>query len=294
MTKQDQSKVKAKEFLFLTLAKLSSILVLIILFSIFLALVWYSVPAFKEFGLKFIIDSTWNVNTKQLGGFIAIYGTIVSTFIAMVLATPVAIGIAIFLTEIAPYKVRTFFSINIELLAAIPSIVYGMWGFLYFVPFIQKVFGGTGLGLLTGGLVLSIMILPFIASVTIDSMQTTPAILKESAYALGATRFNVISHVIFPYAKAGILGSMILALGRAFGETMAVAFLLGGAMVIPDSVADPATSIPVTLALQFGEAMGDKVYESTMFYLALILFVLSFITIMLAKFFLLKEKRVVK
>lgn len=294
MTLQDQKAAKIRELIFSSLAKISSILILVILFSIFLALFWYSLPAIKEFGLKFIIDPTWDVNGKQLGGFTAIFGTIVSTFIAMVLATPVAIGIAIFLTEIAPFKVRTFFSISIELLAAIPSIVYGMWGFLYFVPFVQKAFGGTGLGLLTGGIVLSIMILPFIASVTRDSMETTPAILKESAYALGATRFNVICNVIFPYAKAGILGSIILALGRAFGETMAVAFLLGGAMVIPNSIVDPATSIPVTLALQFGEAMGNPIYESAMFYLALILFVLSFATIIAAKFFFLKEKRIVK
>ena len=273
---------------------MSSILVLIILLIIFLTLFYRALPAINEFGLGFLFDSTWDVANKRLGGAAAIFGTIVSTFIAMLLATPVAIGIAIFLTEIAPFKVRAFFSVNIELLAAIPSIVYGMWGFLYFVPFVQKLFGGTGLGLLTGGLVLSIMILPFIASVTRDSMETTPAILKESAYALGATKFDVIKNVIFPYAKAGIIGSIILALGRAFGETMAVAFLLGGISVIPSNISDPATSIPVTLALQFGEAMGMPVYESSMYYLALILFVISFITIAVAKFALLRKKRVIK
>lgn len=282
------------EKLFSFFAKLSSILVLIILLIIFLTLFYRALPAINEFGLGFLFDSTWDVANKRLGGAAAIFGTIVSTFIAMLLATPVAIGIAIFLTEIAPFKVRTFFSVNIELLAAIPSIVYGMWGFLYFVPFVQKLFEGTGLGLLTGGLVLSIMILPFIASVTRDSMETTPAILKESAYALGATKFDVIKNVIFPYAKAGIIGSIILALGRAFGETMAVAFLLGGISVIPGNISDPATSIPVTLALQFGEAMGMRVYESSMYYLALILFVISFITIAVAKFALLRKKRVIK
>lgn len=168
-----------------------------------------------------------------------------------------------------------------------------MWGFLYFVPLIQKLFGGTGMGLLTGGIVLSIMILPFIASVTRDSMQTTPEILKESAYALGATQFDVIKDVVFPYSKAGIIGSIILALGRAFGETMAVAFLLGGLPVVPSSITDPATSIPVTLATQFGEAMGNKIYESSLFYLALILFVISFFTIAIAKFAFLRKKRVV-
>ncbi|MCI6988966.1 MAG: phosphate ABC transporter permease subunit PstC [Campylobacter sp.] len=289
-----QKKAQTGELFFSNFTRLASILVLVILFAIFIALVYYSMPAIREFGLGFLVNSTWDVNKGEFGGFASIYGSIISTIIAMVLATPVAIGIAIFLTEIAPYKARNFFSINIELLAAIPSIVYGMWGFLFFVPLIQKVFGGTGMGLLTGGLVLSIMILPFIASVTRDSMETTPAILKESAYALGATQFDVIKDVVFPYSKAGIIGSVILALGRAFGETMAVAFLLGGLFIVPDKITDPATSIPVTLATQFGEAMGNEIYESSLFYLALILFVISFITIAIAKFMFLREKRVIK
>ncbi|ASM37597.1 phosphate ABC transporter permease subunit PstC [Campylobacter sputorum] len=283
-----------RELIFSNITKTASILVLVMLLAIFIALVYYSMPAIKEFGIGFLANSTWDVNKGEFGGFASIYGSIVSTIIAMILATPVAIGIAIFLTQIAPFKVRNFFSVNIELLAAIPSIVYGMWGFLYFVPMIQKLFGGTGMGLLTGGIVLSIMILPFIASVTRDSMEATPAILKESAYALGATQFDVIKDVIFPYSKAGIIGSIILALGRAFGETMAVAFLLGGISVVPDTIFDPATSIPVTLATQFGEAMGNEIYESSLFYLALILFVISFITIAIAKFVFLREKRVIK
>lgn len=278
------SSAKMREFIFFNLTRGASIFVLVILFAIFAALVYYSLPAISKFGIGFLVSSDWDVVKEQFGGAASIYGSIISTVIAMILATPVAIGIAIFLTEIAPFKIRNFFSINIELLAAIPSIVYGMWGFLYFVPLIQKLFGGTGMGLLTGGIVLSIMILPFIASVTRDSMQTTPEILKESAYALGATQFDVIKDVVFPYSKAGIIGSIILALGRAFGETMAVAFLLGGLPVVPSSITDPATSIPVTLATQFGEAMGNKIYESSLFYLALILFVISFFTIAIAKF----------
>ncbi|NLK66859.1 MAG: phosphate ABC transporter permease subunit PstC [Campylobacteraceae bacterium] len=296
-----EKRAHRNEFIFSTLAKSASILILVVLTVIFLTLVWRAVPAIKEFGIGFLFDSTWSVANGKFGGAAAIYGTIVSTIIAMVLATPVAIGIAIFLTEIAPHKVRTFFSVSIELLAAIPSIVYGMWGFLFFVPFIQKIFGGTGLGLLTGGLVLAIMILPFIASVTRDSMEATPAVLKESAYALGATKYDVIKNVVFPYSKAGIIGSIILALGRAFGETMAVAFLLGGIFVMPSSItemfstiSDPAVSIPVALALQFGEAMGNEIHESSLFYLALILFVISFITIAIAKFVFLREKRVIK
>lgn len=287
------SSAKMREFIFFNLTKGASIFVLVILFAIFAALVYYSLPAISKFGIGFLVSSDWDVVKEQFGGAASIYGSIISTVIAMILATPVAIGIAIFLTEIAPFKIRNFFSINIELLAAIPSIVYGMWGFLYFVPLIQKLFGGTGMGLLTGGIVLSIMILPFIASVTRDSMQTTPEILKESAYALGATQFDVIKDVVFPYSKAGIIGSIILALGRAFGETMAVAFLLGGLPVVPSSITDPATSIPVTLATQFGEAMGNKIYESSLFYLALILFVISFFTIAIAKFAFLRKKRVV-
>ena len=287
------SSAKMREFIFFNLTRGASIFVLVILFAIFAALVYYSLPAISKFGIGFLASSDWDVVKEQFGGAASIYGSIISTVIAMILATPVAIGIAIFLTEIAPFKIRNFFSINIELLAAIPSIVYGMWGFLYFVPLIQKLFGGTGMGLLTGGIVLSIMILPFIASVTRDSMQTTPEILKESAYALGATQFDVIKDVVFPYSKAGIVGSIILALGRAFGETMAVAFLLGGLPVVPSSITDPATSIPVTLATQFGEAMGNKIYESSLFYLALILFVISFFTIAIAKFVFLRKKRVV-
>ena len=287
------SSAKMREFIFFNLTRGASIFVLVILFAIFAALVYYSLPAISKFGIGFLASSDWDVVKEQFGGAASIYGSIISTIIAMILATPVAIGIAIFLTEIAPFKIRNFFSINIELLAAIPSIVYGMWGFLYFVPLIQKLFGGTGMGLLTGGIVLSIMILPFIASVTRDSMQTTPEILKESAYALGATQFDVIKDVVFPYSKAGIIGSIILALGRAFGETMAVAFLLGGLPVVPSSITDPATSIPVTLATQFGEAMGNKIYESSLFYLALILFVISFFTIAIAKFVFLRKKRVV-
>lgn len=287
------SSAKMREFIFFNLTRGASIFVLVILFAIFAALVYYSLPAISKFGIGFLASSDWDVVKEQFGGAASIYGSIISTVIAMILATPVAIGIAIFLTEIAPFKIRNFFSINIELLAAIPSIVYGMWGFLYFVPLIQKLFGGTGMGLLTGGIVLSIMILPFIASVTRDSMQTTPEILKESAYALGATQFDVIKDVVFPYSKAGIIGSIILALGRAFGETMAVAFLLGGLPVVPSSITDPATSIPVTLATQFGEAMGNKIYESSLFYLALILFVISFFTIAIAKFAFLRKKRVV-
>lgn len=304
---EKQMKISSKmfaskmEYIILNLSKIASIMVFLVLLSIFVSLVYCSYDAINKFGIKFIIDPSWDVLNNRFGALSSIYGTIISTIIAILLAAPIAIGTAIFLTEIAPTKIKTFFSISIELLAAIPSIVYGMWGFLYFVPLVQKIFGGTGFGLLSGGLVLCVMILPFIASITRDSMEATPSILKESAYALGATKFDVIKNVIFPYAKSSIIGSIILGLGRAFGETMAVAFLLGGTMLFPknfqeifSTITNTATSIPVTLALQFGEAMGNRLYESVMFYLALILFVISFIIIALAKFIFLKQKRIAK
>jgi len=223
------------------------------------------------------------------GGLIPIVGTILSTLIAMFFAVPIAMGIAIFLSEIAPPLISKPVGIAIELLAAIPSIIYGMWGLFYFGPFIADIFGGSSVNLLVAGLVLGIMIIPFMASLTRDSMKTTPNVLKESAYAMGATKFEVIKDVIFPYAKRGIIGSMILALGRALGETMAVAFVIGGVFNFPHKLTDPTVSIPVVLANNFAESSGLSL--SALFYLALILFVISFIVISFAKFYFLRNKK---
>ncbi len=237
-------------------------------------------------------DNNINTNTKTktiFGGYIPIVGTILSTLIAMVFAMPIAMGIAIFLSEIAPDFLIKPVGIAIELLAAIPSIIYGMWGLFYFAPIIQNIFGGSQISLLTAGLVLGIMILPFMAAITRDAMNTTPSVLKESAYAMGATKFEVVKDVIFPYAKVGIIGSVILSLGRALGETMAVAFLIGSVFKIPHHLTDPTISIPVVLANNFGEASGDMM--SSLFYLAFILFIFSFIVIGIAKFYFLKGRR---
>ena len=223
------------------------------------------------------------------GGLVPIVGTLLSTFLAMIFAVPIAMGIAIFLSEIAPPFVAKPVGIAIELLAAIPSIIYGMWGLFYFGPFISDIFGGGSVSLLVAGLVLGIMIIPFMASLTRDSMNTTPDVLKESAYAMGATKFEVIKDVIFPYAKKGIIGSMILALGRALGETMAVAFVIGGVFTFPHKLTDPTVSIPVVLANNFAESSGMSL--SALFYLALILFVISFAVISFAKFYFLREKK---
>ncbi|MEA3228571.1 MAG: phosphate ABC transporter permease subunit PstC [Campylobacterota bacterium] len=221
------------------------------------------------------------------GGLVPIVGTLLTTLIALVFALPIAMGIAVFLAEIAPKNISHVVGIAIELLAAIPSIIFGMWGLYYFAPIVADVVGGYQVSLLTAGLVLGVMILPFMAAITRDSMNTTPGVLKESAYALGATKFEVIKDIIFPYSKTGIIGSIILALGRALGETMAVAFLIGSIFVLPTAINSPTISIPVAMANNFGEASG--LGESALFYLALILFVISFAVISIAKFYFLKK-----
>jgi len=235
-----------------------------------------------------VIDDEDDTSTKTIyGGLVPLVGTILSTLIALAFALPIAMGIAIFLAEIAPKKIATFVGGAIELLAAIPSIIFGMWGLYYFAPIVADLFGGFQVSLLTAGLVLGVMILPFMAAITRDSMNTTPDILKESAYALGATKFEVIKDVIFPFSKVGIIGSIILSLGRALGETMAVAFLIGSIFELPHKITDPTISIPVALANNFGEASGLGM--SSLFYLALILFVMSFAVISFAKFYFLRK-----
>ena len=278
--------------LFRNFSFFSATLSFFILVGIFAILFTYAQESMHEFGFDFLWTEQWEPGEDDeggiFGGYIPIVGTLLSTIIAMVIATPLAMGIAIFLTEIASVNVAKPVSIAIELLAAIPSIIYGMWGLFYFAPIVQATFGGNGVGLLTAGMVLAIMIIPFMAAITRDSMNTTPSVLKESAYAMGATKFEVIKDVIMPYSKGGIIGSIILALGRALGETMAVAFLIGSVMHTVGKVTDPTTSIPVLLANNFAEA--EDLEMSSMYYLALILFVVSFAIITTAKFYFLGKK----
>ena len=278
--------------LFKNFSFFSATLSFFILIGIFSVLFSYAQESLHEFGFDFLFNETWEADEDDeggvFGGFVPIIGTLLSTLIAMMIATPLAIGIAIFLTEIAHDKLVKPVSIAIELLAAIPSIIYGMWGLFYFAPIVQSTIGGQGVGLLTAGIVLAIMIIPFMAAITRDSMNTVPDVLKESAYAMGATKFEVIKDVIMPYSKGGIIGSIILALGRALGETMAVAFLIGSIMSIPSSITDPTTSIPVLLANNFAEADGLEM--SSMYYLAMILFIVSFAIISIAKFYFLRQK----
>lgn len=271
-----------------------ALLTLLVTGAIFGVLLDQAKPAMDALGLDFLIDTRWAPNLEKFGALPAIIGSIMSTALAMLIAVPLAIGVAIFLSEISPQKMKAPVGVSIELLAAIPSVVYGMWGLFYFVPIIRDLFGGLGIGLLTAGIVLAVMILPFMAAVTRDAMNTTPDILKESAYALGGTKWDVVKDVVIPYAKAGIIGAGILALGRAIGETMAVTFVMGNVHKIPSLITDPATSIPVTLANEFTEA-DTQLYFSSLFYLALVLFVISFVIIAFAKYaFLKRGKRVAK
>ena len=271
----------------------SATLAFFLLVGIFAVLFTYAQESLHTFGFDFLYTEIWEPGEDDeggiFGGYIPIVGTLMSTLIAIALATPLAMGIAIFLTEIAHEKIVKPFSVAIELLAAIPSIIYGMWGLFYFAPIVQSLFGGNGVGLLTAGIVLAIMVIPFMAAITRDSMNTTPDVLKESAYAIGATKFEVIKDVIMPYSKGGIIGSIILSLGRALGETMAVAFLVGSVMSVAGRVTDPTTSIPVLLANNFAEAQDLEL--SSMYFLALILFVVSFIVIASAKIYFLGRKK---
>ncbi|MDQ1245111.1 MAG: Phosphate transport system permease protein [Campylobacterota bacterium] len=265
--------------------------ILLLVAWIFTILFEHSLESIEAFGFDFITEDKWAPNLEKFGALPAIYGSVLSTFLAMILAVPVAIGIAIFLSEIAHAKLKSSVGVSIELLAAIPSVVYGMWGLFYFVPIVRDIFGGIGISMLTAGIVLSIMILPFMAAVTRDAMNTTPDILKESAYALGGTKWDVIKDIIIPYAKAGIIGSFILALGRAIGETMAVTFVMGNVHKISTDLTEPATSIPVTLANEFAEA-DSGLYYSSLFELSLLLLVVSFTIISIAKFYFLRRRRV--
>jgi phosphate transport system permease protein len=269
---------------------------------------WLSI---SKFGLGFITGTTWDPVKLIFGGLPAICGTLLITFLAVLIATPISIGISIFITELAPRWFKPIVTGAVELLAAIPSIIYGLWGFFVLVPYMAKhvdpffiknfshlpvigfLFSGTpsGIDAFTTSLVLSVMIIPFMASVAKDSFNMVPSIIKESAYGLGATKWEVMGKVVMPYTASGIAGGLILAVGRALGETMAVTFLAGNNPQIPKSLFEPLTTITVALANQFTEADTD-LYLSSLFYLAIILFVISFMVLVAAKLMVLRvEKR---
>ena len=287
-------------FHFLTWAAAAA--VLLIFAGVIGSLVIGSIPAAKAFGFSFLTSSAWDPTSNEFGGLPSIVGTLVTSTLAMILAVPIGIGIAIFLTELCPRPLRRPIGIAIELLAGIPSIIYGIWGLFVFAPWFQEhvqqpiidatdgipligsLFAGApyGIGVFTAGLILSIMILPFISAVTRDVFETVPAMLKEAAYGLGCTTWEVMWRVVLPYARTGVVGGAMLALGRALGETMAVTFVIGNAHKIHASLFAPGTTISATIANEFTEATS-VLYTSSLIFMGLILFFITFIVLACAQ-----------
>jgi len=295
------------DVVFRALTFLFALLVLLILGGVIVALVEGALPALGTFGVAFLFSDVWNPVTEQFGALAPIYGTLVTSAIAMLVGIPVAFGVAVFITEICPIWLKRPLATMIELLAAIPSIIYGIWGLFVFAPFVQQyiqpnlidslgqipgfgaLFAGPplGIGVLTAGFILAIMVLPFISSIMRDVFETVPAILKESAYGLGATRSEVVRQIVLPYTRIGVVGGIMLGLGRALGETMAVTFVIGNAHRISVSILQPGTTISASLANEFTEAVGN-LYLSSLIALGFILFVITFIVLAMAKLMLLR------
>jgi phosphate transport system permease protein len=295
---------------FKSLTLISAITVLVLLAGVMLALLHGSLPAWRVFGLGFLTSESWNPVTEKFGALPAIYGTLVTSIIAMLIGVPVSLGIAFFLTEICPERLRRTVSIAIELLAGIPSIIYGIWGLFVFAPWFQatvqpflidtftnipvlnQLFAGPpyGIGMLTAGLILAIMVLPFITSITREVFETVPPVLKEAAYGIGCTRWEVIRRVVIPYTRVGIIGGVMLGLGRALGETMAVTFVIGNAHRIVTSLLAPGTTISASIANEFTEATGE-LYTSSLIALGLILFFITFVVLAAARFMLMRIER---
>lgn len=281
------------ETLFKNTTRFFAVGVFLALSAILVSLIVGSWDSIKQFGLQFLWTNDWDPVQENYGAIVPIIGTLISSFIALSIAVPISLGIAVFLSELAPEWLRRLVSLAIELLAAIPSIIYGMWGLFVFVPLFQEfvqphlieylgelpfvgmLFAGApfGIGLFTAGLVLAIMVIPFIASVMRDMFQVVPAMLKESAYGLGATTWEVVWKVILPYTKAGVIGSIMLGLGRALGETMAVTFVIGNAFQLPESIFSPSSSIASAIANEFNEAGGLQ--KLALMELGLILFLIT-------------------
>lgn len=289
--------------LFSTLAHGAAWLTLLLMAGIIASLVVGAAPAIQKFGLGFLTTAEWDPVQEQFGGLVMIYGTLATSIIALLIAVPVSFGIALFLTEMSPGWLKRPLGIAIELLAAVPSIVYGMWGLLVFGPilarFVQQplqaavgnvpVLGGlvsgppVGIGILSAGIILAIMVIPFIAAVMRDVFEVTPPMLKESAYGLGATTWEVVWKVVLPYTKTGVVGGIMLGLGRALGETMAVTFVIGNMNQLSSlSLFEAANSITSALANEFAEA-GAGLHQASLIYLGLVLFFITFVVLTLSK-----------
>jgi phosphate transport system permease protein len=299
------------DVVFSVLAHGAAWLTLALLAGIILSLIVGAAPAIKEYGLAFLWNSDWDPVQNKYGGLVMIYGTLMTSIIALLIAVPVSFGIALFLTELSPKWLKRPLGTAVELLAAVPSIVYGMWGLLVFgpllatyvqqplqalfsgVPYLGALFGGppVGIGLLSAGIILAIMIIPFIASVMRDVFEVTPPMLKESAYGLGSTTWEVMFKVVLPYTKTGVVGGIMLGLGRALGETMAVTFVIGNQNQLSSlSLFEAANSITSALANEFAEA-GEGLHQASLIYLGLVLFFITFVVLAFSKVLLARLKK---
>lgn len=304
------ARLRAVDTVFRHITRSAAICVLLTLGGVILALIAGAFPALREFGIGFLTEQRWNPVTEKFGALAPVYGTVVTSIIALAIAVPLGLLIAIFLTELCPMWLRRPIGIAIELLAGIPSIIYGIWGLFLFAPFLQQtvqpfliaLFGSVpvlstlfagppyGIGMLTAGLILAIMVLPFIAAVSRDVFEAVPAVLKEAAFGMGCTTWEVVRHVVLPYARVGVIGGIMLALGRALGETMAVTFVIGNAHRISPSLLAPGTTISATIANEFTEAVGD-LYTSSLIALGLLLFVITFCVLAAARYMLARIER---
>ena len=288
--------------------------VLVLLSGVIVSLINGSIPALQAFGFNFFIDERWNPVTEKFGALAPIYGTIITSFLAMVIAVPVGLFIAMFLTELCPMWLRRPIGIAIELLAGIPSIIYGIWGLFVFGPFLQEnlqplltdaaltlgiigpddstpIIDSVGRpSVLIASLILAIMVLPFITSISREVFESVPAVLKEAAYGIGCTTWEVVRYVVLPYTRVGVIGGVMLGLGRALGETMAVTFVIGNAHRVSASILAPGTTISATIANEFTEAVGD-LYTSALIALGLILFLITFLVLAAARYMLLRIER---
>jgi phosphate transport system permease protein len=303
-----KQRVGERMFAYATLA--AAVLVLLLLGGVTIALFQGAWPALSHFRFGFLTRQIWNPVTEQFGALAPVYGTLVTSAIAMIVAIPISFGVAIFLTELAPVWLKRPVGIAIELLAAVPSIIFGIWGLFVLAPILQRtvqpwlishlgpwpgigsLFRGPpfGIGVLTAGLVLAIMVLPFISSVMRDVFETVPDVLKESGYGLGATTWEVVWNVVVPHSRTGVVGGVMLGLGRALGETMAVTFVIGNAHRISSSLLAPGTTISAAIANEFTEAVGD-LYTSSLIALGVILFLITFSVIAAARFMLMRLER---
>ena len=297
----------ASDNFFRRLTQACALIVLLILGGVIVSLIKGSIPAFQAFGFRFFTTVVWNPVTEKFGAGAPMFGTIVTSAIAMAIAVPIGVGIAIFLTELCPPSLRRPIGIAVELLAGIPSIIYGIWGLFIFAPFLQEyvqpaliaLFGNVpvmsslfagppyGIGMLTASLILAIMVLPFVTSISRDVFDTVPPMLKESAYGIGCTTWEVVSNIVIPFTRVGVIGGVMLGLGRALGETMAVTFVIGNAHKISPSLLAPGTTISASIANEFTEAVGD-LYTASLIALGLILFMITFVVLAIARVMLMR------